>query len=61
VQLLFAAGFDVVRGGVLRCVNGVAVGQVGMVRGGFVVAFGVVPGGARPFRNSVAPDLAPRH
>jgi len=56
VQLLFAVGFDVVVGGVLgvlRWVNVVAVGQVGMVRGGFVVAFGVVPGGFAVMARSV--------
>ena len=41
-------GFDVVLGGVLGMLGGVgvmAVGEVRVVRGGFVIAFGVVLGG----------------
>jgi hypothetical protein len=47
-QLLFAVGFDVVLGcvlGVLCRVRVMAVGQVRVVRGGFMVAAGVMLGG----------------
>lgn len=49
-------GFDVVLGGMLGVLGGVsvvAVGQVRVVRGGFVIAVGVVLGGGMVMASSV--------
>lgn len=54
--LLFSVRFEVMLGGVLGVLRGVkmvGVGQVGVMRGGFVVAVGVMLGGCMVMACSV--------